>query len=55
MIKLKVLILTEGMHGMISQAEGLAYALGLNYFHEKIELSSFWTVSYTHLTLPTKA
>ena len=42
MTKLKGLILTEGMHGMISQAEGLANALGLNYFHEKIELSSFW-------------
>ena len=42
MTKLKGLILTEGMHGMISQAEGLAKALDLNYFHEKIELSSFW-------------
>ena len=42
MTKLKGLILTEGMHGMISQAEGLAKALGLNFFHEKIELSSFW-------------
>ena len=27
---------------MISQAEGLAKALDLNFFHEKIELSSFW-------------
>ena len=42
MSKLKGLILTEGMHGMISQAEGLAKALDLNFFHEKIELSSFW-------------
>ena len=42
MTKLKGLILTEGMHGMISQAEGLAKALDLNFFHEKIELSSFW-------------
>ena len=42
MTRLKGLILTEGMHGMISQAEGLAKALGLNFFHEKIELSSFW-------------
>jgi hypothetical protein len=30
------------MHGMISQAEGLAKALDLNFSHEKIELSSFW-------------
>ena len=42
MTKLKGLILTEGMHGMISQAEGLAKALDLNFFHEKIELNSFW-------------
>ena len=42
MSKLKGLILTEGMHGMISQAEGLAKALDLNFFHEKIELNSFW-------------
>ena len=42
MSKLKGLILTEGMHGMISQAEGLAKALDLNFFHKKIELSSFW-------------
>ena len=39
MSKLKGLLLTEGMHGMISQVEGLAKALELNYFHEKIELS----------------
>ena len=44
MSKLKGLILTEGMHGMISQSEGLAKALNLNFFHEKIELSSFWKI-----------
>ena len=44
MTKLKGLILTEGMHGMISQAEGLAKALDLNFFHEKIELNSFWKI-----------
>ena len=44
MTKLKGLIITEGMHGMISQAEGLAKALDLNFFHEKIELSSFWEI-----------
>tara|TARA_B100000953_G_scaffold244932_1_gene206786 strand:+ start:30 stop:968 length:939 start_codon:yes stop_codon:yes gene_type:complete len=43
MSKLKGLILTEGMHGMISQAEGLAKALDLNFFHEKIELNNFWS------------
>ena len=44
MSKLKGLILTEGMHGMISQSEGLAKALDLNFFHEKIKLSSFWKI-----------
>ncbi len=42
MTKLKGLLLTEGMHGMISQVEGLAKALGLDFIHEKIELNSFW-------------
>ncbi len=42
MMKLKGLLLTEGFHGMISQAEGLAKALDLDFFHEKIELNNFW-------------
>ena len=42
MSKLKGLLLTEGTHGMISQAEGLAKALELDYLHEKIELNNFW-------------
>ena len=42
MIKLKGLLLTEGMHGMISQVEGLAKALNLEFIHEKIELNNFW-------------
>ena len=42
MTKLKGLLLTEGMHGMISQVEGLARALDIDFIHEKIELSSFW-------------
>jgi len=42
MTKLKGLLLTEGMHGMISQVEGLAKALNLDFIHEKIELNSFW-------------
>tara|TARA_B100000700_G_scaffold232079_1_gene256959 strand:+ start:534 stop:1472 length:939 start_codon:yes stop_codon:yes gene_type:complete len=42
MSKLKGLLLTEGMHGMISQAEGLAKALDIEFTHHKVELNSFW-------------
>ena len=42
MEKLKALLLTEGMHGMISQVEGLAKALDLDFIHEKIELNNIW-------------
>ena len=42
MYKLKGLLLTEGMHGMISQVEGLAKAMDLDFIHEKIELNNFW-------------
>ena len=42
MKKLKGLLLSEGMHGMISQVEGLAKALDLDFMHEKIELNNFW-------------
>jgi len=42
MTKLKGLLLTEGMHGMISQVEGLARALDLDFIHEKIEINNFW-------------
>ena len=42
MLELKALLLTQGMHGMISQVEGLAKALDLSYKHQKIELKSFW-------------
>ena len=44
MTKLKGLLLTEGMHGMISQVEGLAKALDLDFIHEKIELNNFWKI-----------
>ena len=44
MSKLKGLLLTEGLHGMISQVEGLAKALDLDYFHEKIELNTPWSL-----------
>ena len=50
MSKLKGLLLTEGLHGMISQVEGLAKALDLEYFHEKIELNSFWNFIPPNLT-----
>ena len=42
MSKLKGLLLTEGMHGMISQVEGLAKSLEIDFIHEKIELNNFW-------------
>ena len=41
MSKLKGLLLTEGMHGMISQVEGLAKALDIDYTHQKVEINSF--------------
>ena len=44
MLELKALLLTQGMHGMVSQVEGLAKALGLSYKHQKIELKSFWNI-----------
>ncbi len=50
MSKLKGLLLTEGLHGMISQVEGLAKALDLDYFHEKIELNSLWNLVPPSLT-----
>ena len=33
MLKTKALLLTQGMHGMISQVEGLSKALGLRFKH----------------------
>ena len=50
MTKLKGILLTEGMHGMISQVEGLAKALDLEFIHEKIELSKFWKMIPPKLT-----
>ena len=41
MSKLKGLLLTEGMHGMISQVEGLAKALDIDFIHQKVELNNF--------------
>jgi mitochondrial fission protein ELM1 len=42
MVKLKGVLLTEGMHGMISQVEGLAKALDIDFTHHKVELNHFW-------------
>ena len=50
MNKLKGLLLTEGLHGMISQVEGLAKALDMDYFHEKVELNSPWNLVPPSLT-----
>ena len=50
MTKLKGILLTEGMHGMISQVEGLAKALDLEFIHEKIEVSNFWKMIPPSLT-----
>ncbi len=50
MTKLKGLLLTEGMHGMISQVEGLAKSLDLEFIHEKIELNNFWKMIPPKLT-----
>ncbi|MDA9585230.1 nucleoside-diphosphate sugar epimerase [Candidatus Pelagibacter giovannonii] len=50
MTKLKGILLTQGMHGMISQVEGLAKALDLDFIHEKIELNHFWKLIPPKLT-----
>ena len=42
MLELKALLLTQGMHGMVSQVEGLAKALKLNFKHQKIKLKPLW-------------
>ena len=42
MLELKATLLTQGMHGMVSQVEGLAKALNLNYKHQNIKLKKFW-------------
>ena len=44
MLKLKAHLLTQGMHGMVSQAEGLANALNLNFKHHTVRLKSFWNL-----------
>ncbi len=44
MSKLKGLLLTQGMHGMISQVEGLAKALGIDFIHCKVETNNIWKI-----------
>jgi mitochondrial fission protein ELM1 len=50
MTKLKGILLTQGMHGMISQVEGLAKALDLDFTHHTVELNNFWKVIPPKLT-----
>ena len=50
MSKLKGILLTEGMHGMISQVEGLAKALDIDFTHHKVELKYFWKLIPPRLT-----
>ena len=50
MSKFKGLLLTEGKHGMISQVEGLAKALDIDFTHHKVELNSFWKLIPPKLT-----
>ena len=50
MSKLKGLLLTEGMHGMISQVEGLANSLDIQFTHQKVELNAFWKMIPSNLT-----
>ena len=42
--KLKALLLTEGMHGMISQVEGMAKALGADFSHKIVRLNFPWNL-----------
>ena len=50
MTKLKGILLTQGMHGMISQVEGLAKALDLDFTHHTVELNNFWKLVPPKLT-----
>ena len=50
MNKLKGILLTQGMHGMISQVEGLAKALDVDFTHHTVELNNFWKLIPPKLT-----
>ena len=51
MTKLKGILLTQGMHGMISQVEGLAKALEIEFTHHKVELNNFGIYYHQNLLL----
>jgi len=42
--KLKALLLTQGMHGMISQVEGMAKALNADFSHKIVRLNFPWNL-----------
>ena len=44
MTKLKGILLTQGMHGMISQVEGLAKALDVDFTHHTVVLNNYWKI-----------
>jgi len=48
--KLKALLLTEGMHGMISQVEGMARALKTTFNHKIVRLRFPWNLVPPKLT-----
>ena len=50
MTKLKGISLTQGMHGMISQVDGLAKALDLDFTHHTVEINKFWKMLPPKLT-----
>ena len=50
MNKLNGILLTQGMHGMISQVEGLAKALDIDFTHHTVELNNFWKMIPPKLT-----
>ena len=50
MLELKALLLTQGMHGMVSQVEGLAKALKLSFKHKEIKLKPIWNFVPPKLT-----
>ena len=50
MAKLKALLLTEGYHGMISQVEGMAKALKVEFQHKIVRLNWLWSLIPPSLT-----
>ena len=47
-------LLTEGAHGMVSQVEGLAKALNVNFTHKKVVTNSFWNLVPPSITPTSK-